>query len=608
MRSGMLPAAILAVFAALALVGAAGNSPTSDELTHLAAGRSYLATGDFRLNREHPPLLKAIAALPLIATPLFPDPVRASDAHTRMREAWGHAATDNAPQWRFGRIFFFGVTDEALARENGGTNDGFVPTASFGQADFINRTGRLFFRARAMMVLLGVLLGALIFVWSRELWGAAGGVVSLMLFAFDPNFIAHAALVTTDAGVTLFMTATAYFFWRAIRGGRRRESILFAISFALALLSKFSAVLLIPIVIAIVLLSRERIARAAALAALAVITAIGAIWIAYGFRAGDRVDVGSAIHDRAARRAALEAFPSGIRQEDVDRLRTDAPLSALERAVVFADRVNLLPETYLHGFAVTAATSIGRPSFINGRFSFAGFRDYFFWTTIYKLPVITLLAIAAGLAIGWRTEARVFILAPIVIYLGFAIWSRMNIGHRHILPIFPFVYVLCGSLGPYIAAKKKLAIVAGLILAVSANVVFLPRPASLIGHHLSYVNELGGGPLEGYRVVTDSNFDWGQDLKRLGEWLRAHEVREPVNLVYFGNADPAYYGIRYHNLRPARLPVVPGYLAVSTIDYLGVLFAADQRRYWEGFVERTEAKLVGRAGYSILIFRVERLP
>jgi len=196
-----------------------------------------------------------------------------------------------------------------------------------------------------------------------------------------------------------------------------------------------------------------------------------------------------------------------------------------------------------------------------------------------------------------------------VIYLGFAIWSRMNIGHRHILPIFPFLYVLAGSVGLWLARRRWLVAVASVALAITANLVLLPRPVSVVGRHLSYANELAGGPLQGFQKLTDSNFDWGQDLERLGRWVKRNDVREPINLVYFGNADPRYYGIRFHDLRPTLLPVqVPGYLAVSTVDHLGALFSPDRRRYWEHFVERSGGKLVGRAGYSILIFRVERLP
>ncbi|HET7705711.1 MAG TPA: glycosyltransferase family 39 protein [Thermoanaerobaculia bacterium] len=598
-------ASVLLIFGILAFINAEATSPTSDELTHLAAGLSYIETGNFRLNREHPPLLKAIAALPLAGSRLFPDETTASDAAVRTRDAWDRARTDNGSQWRFAQLFFYGVTDAALQRTGGNNDDRSTLEPSF-RTDYINPTESMFLRARMMMIALGIALGIVVFAWSKELWGAWGAFFSLLLFAFDPNFIAHSALVTTDVGVSLLMTLAVYFFWRAERG--RWHAAAFLIVFGLAFLAKFSAVLLVPTLVAIAATSRVR-KRAFLLIAAGGLTAVAAVWIAYGFRAGDAVDVESAVRDWAARRAALESFPSGIRQEDVDRLRATAPLGAIDRAILATDRLGLLPETYLFGFATTAGTAIGRPAFINGRFSLTGFYDYFAWTILYKLPLITLIAILAGIAVGWGTPARAYLLIPVAIYLGVAVWSRMNIGHRHILPIFPFLYVLAGSLGPWLARRRVVAAAAAVAIAVSANVVFFPTPVSAVGRHLSYVNEVGRGPLHGFRLVNDSNFDWGQDLERLGRWAAASRVREPINLVYFGHADPRYYGIRYHDLRPALFPVqVPGYLAISTIDYLGVLLSADQRHYWERFVERSGAALVGRAGHSILIFRIERLP
>jgi hypothetical protein len=599
---------LLLIFAILAWINAATTSPTSDELPHLAAGLSYLSTGDLRLNREHPPLLKVIAALPLVMTPLRPNEAVASDAAARLRDAWDRARTDNRSQWRFAKLFFYGVTDATLQR-TGGNNDELPSLASFSRADYVTPSESLFLRARVMMIVVGVALGIVVFVWSRELWGAPAALLSLTLFAFDPNFIAHSALVTTDVGIALMMTLALYFYWRASRERSRMLTAAFLLCLSLAFLSKFSAVLLIPMLIAIAAIAPNR-RRAFVLIFAGALSALAAIWVAYGFRAGDAVDVTAAVHDWAARRAAQGRFPSGIRQEDVDRIRGSAPLTIVDRAILAVDRTGLLPETYLFGFAETGATSIGRPSFINGKYSFAGFYDYFAWTTLYKLPILTLIAIFAGIALGWRTPARAYLLLPVAIYLGFAVWSRVNIGHRHLLPIFPLLYILAGSIGPHLARlHRALPAAVAFALAITANVVLFPRPVSMVGKHLSYANELALGPLHGFRRVNDSNFDWGQDLERLGEWARINQISEPINLVYFGTADPRYYGIRFHDLRPTLLPMrVPGFLAVSTIDYLGILFSADQRRYWEGFVERSGAELVGRAGHSILIFRVERLP
>src|SRR5687768_13707421 len=102
-------------------------------------GLSYLSTADLRLNREHPPLLKVIAALPLAMTPLRPNEAVAADTAARLRDAWDRARTDNGSQWRFAKLFFYGATDAALAR-TGGNNDELPSLASFSRADYVTPT------------------------------------------------------------------------------------------------------------------------------------------------------------------------------------------------------------------------------------------------------------------------------------------------------------------------------------------------------------------------------------------------------------------------------------------------------------------------------------
>ena len=146
-----------------------------------------------------------------------------------------------------------------------------------------------------------------------------------------------------------------------------------------------------------------------------------------------------------------------------------------------------------------------------------------------------------------------------------------------------------------------------------AFVVFAPplKPPLVVEHHLSFMNELGGGPLRGYENLADSNFDWGQDLGTLARWLEANHVREPINLCYFGTADPRYYGIRHRNLlggyvfeADRELDALPGLLAMSASNLEGVIYTAQTRARWAEFLTSRRAELVGRAGYSILIYRL----
>ena len=150
-------------------------------------------------------------------------------------------------QWIFGHDFLYSVRPEAQ-RRLGAAHITLVPTEEPpDKNDVLNDADGLLFRGRMMVLLLGVCLASLVFLWSRQMFGLAGGVFSLALFCFDPNFIAHSRLVTTDVGVALFMFGAVYFLWRLCRQITALNSTLFLLFFGLAFVTKFSAVLLIPI-------------------------------------------------------------------------------------------------------------------------------------------------------------------------------------------------------------------------------------------------------------------------------------------------------------------------------------------------------------------------
>ena len=194
------------------------------------------------------------------------------------------------------------------------------------------------------------------------------------------------------------------------------------------------------------------------------------------------------------------------------------------------------------------------------------------------------------------------------IWLAAASLSRYNIGHRHLLPMYPFLFVLCGGLAqPWsrLPARKRRWSAALVLLLVAA------APFTAYPHVLSYVNELGGGPSNGWRLLADSNVDWGQDLAELKAALDRRGIVEPVNLCYFGTADPRYHGIAHVNLpggvwfepqadfSAARRP---GWLAISANDLNGVFYDPALRAAWADFLK--DAVLVERVGYSIFLYRL----
>ena len=249
----LLPLFFLGAFAALAISSMARMSITGDEVSHLPAGYSYLTTGDFRLNPQHPPLIKALAGLPLLALDLRPvEEVR----------GWKRAR-----EWAFGRNF--------LTR---------------------NRTplDRIVFLGRLPMVGIGVLLGAALFIWARRLWGYWPALFVLYLYALCPNLLAHAPIVHTDVGVACFTVLALYALWRWAGSGRLRHAVACGVALGLALLAKYSglvtAVLVAVLFAAAVVARRRRSASSPAVivtAALAIaLIPVLLITVGFGFPHG----------------------------------------------------------------------------------------------------------------------------------------------------------------------------------------------------------------------------------------------------------------------------------------------------------------------------------
>ncbi|MFH1549644.1 MAG: phospholipid carrier-dependent glycosyltransferase, partial [Planctomycetota bacterium] len=199
---------LLGAFAAQAITSMRQKCTTFDEIAHLPAGYSYLKMGDFRMNPEHPPLGKMIAAVPL----LFHNLDGAFDSRS-----W-----QTGDEWTYGREFFFG------GRKG---ND----------ADTILFWGRL------PMVALSLCLGLLVFFWARKMYGNAAGLFALFLFAFSPNFIAHGRLANTDVPIAFFVLLSLFCFDRALRRLTPLSAALAGVTLGLALLAKFSGLLMLPV-------------------------------------------------------------------------------------------------------------------------------------------------------------------------------------------------------------------------------------------------------------------------------------------------------------------------------------------------------------------------
>ncbi|MBL9214411.1 MAG: glycosyltransferase family 39 protein [Opitutaceae bacterium] len=578
------------------------KSTTADELLHVTGGYTFNQWHDYRMHPENGALPQRWVALPLGGDPQlrYPD--------------------FNTPSWRtsdasmFGYMFFY--------RQG-------------------NDPGRLLARARAMNAWFGAATTLLVFLWARRLWGVAGAVVSGVLCALCPTMLAHSGVATSDMCVTLFLLLAVGAYWWHLNDGRLRVLLASAILFGLAAVAKHTSVLLLPMAAAMLLvrlfqpappqLGRRAFGSAAARCGYAALSlgAHGAfvglcIWGFFGFRF-------------SAFNPALP--PGGFSPSWTEILSFDGGLA---RLIAWCRDWRLLPEGYLYGFAHVLRGASGRASFLDGDHGFHGWVAFFPKAFLYKTPpslLVALLgavllaglqgrAVRAGQLRAWLYRATPLIVL-FVVYWIFALTSRLNIGHRHLLPTYPVLYLCCGLLGGAAVAGWRQCWRDGLVLAalVAALLGWHVRTAAgIYPHFLAYFSPLVGGPAEGYRHLVDSSLDWGQDLPGLKRWLDGHRrTGEPVHVAYFGSGLPEYYGIEatfmptlhpFERVRPMYWPA-PGLYAVSATMlqnvYLGLRgpwTAANERRYQQlrrdepGFraLSRHQAPppemLAGRPGYD----------
>jgi hypothetical protein len=484
-------ACVAAVVGVLEVRSALGETQTWDEGIHISAGYTYLMRGDYSWNMEHPPLVKLVSALPL--TWLHADvPVPVVDGKRRDQVQYGV---------------------EFLYRNRVGADT-------------------ILLAARSANILLTLLFAGTLAWWTRRRFGAVAALLAVVLCAFDPNLIAHGRYVTTDVPVTFFYSFACVLWVEYLERGTMRSLLPAAAAFTLAMITKFSAILLIPTFLVLygarwVQRPREFPLRRAAVAAGTVLAALflGVVVVYW--------------------------------PETVRCLTTKVPPLA-----DVANRENLVGEglwrlgrtlhlpahRFLVGLnAVAAHNAGGHTSYLLGLRSDTGWWYYFPVVFAVKSTIAALAAAAIVLVLGaWRAARAGFRNIPIMaiglafpplFYFVVSMTSGINIGMRHILPVYPFLYAGVAAL---LCSGARFSLRTGLGAALGLLQIF--ECASIAPDYLAFFNAFAGGPGNGPLYLADSNIDWGQDVKKLVHWLDAHGTRR-ARVFYFGNAQLRYYGI-----------------------------------------------------------------
>ena len=605
--------ALLALYWGMATTATRRKCATSDEQIHVAGGYSYWLAGDFRLHPENGNLPQRLVALPSLASRLpFP----------RL----------DTPDWRRSKYWTIAL-------------DFFYESG--------NDPDRILWWSRSVVAVAGAVLGWVVYRCARHAFGAPGGLISLAVFAFSPTMLSHGALATSDMVATLLLFVSALAFWRALHTLSPRTLACSSLAVGALFTAKMSAPAFLPVaaVMASVRLfagppirirfrnplqARRPRARVAALGVIAAAHALAiwlVVWTAFEWR--------------------FSAFNPVYSQPPHDHLHRGwewalSDSGTLTSAVRMARDARILPEAFLFGFAHVLRSR--RYGFMNGRLYDGGTPAYFPFAFAVKTPLgLWVLALLAGVAIavrcrhggtgrsagggrppGGRVRSGLYRATPLLslfgVYWVFALTSGINIGIRHILPVFPPLFVMVGAAGRWLTPKRRRregaqgvpalpagspvgrggrpvragdsrAIALG-ALTVAALGWLAFESLRIRPHYLAYFNQLAGGPEQAHKVLVDSCLDWGQDLPGLRDWLARHGIdgseRAPVYLGYFGHALPRYYGIPgrhflYHSKDPehrydAFLPLGGGTYCIGA-TMLQNVYGDDPRR-WSPEAER----------------------
>jgi dolichyl-phosphate-mannose-protein mannosyltransferase len=513
--------AIIVVAAAtlLAWFSSRGDSPIVDEVPHIGAGYSYVKQWDMRLNPEHPPLVKDLAGLPLLTLDI--------DQHIFNASPW---TNDVNGQWNFGRAMIF--TRNA-------------------NADLIKDL------ARAPVFLFFFISCWLVWKWMRERYGAHGALIAVILVAFSPTILAHSRLVTTDMAATTGVLAATYFFLKLLRTPSKKHFVLSTLTLGLAFLAKFNTILLGPYFVLIALLltldghpcSQRRWKKTGRALLLTAGVGFGAVlcvvWPVYVLHTWDYpVDRQSSDTQTI------------LASQDDDKILKKIALWASDTPVIRA-----LGHWTLGLAMVQQRNSGGNTIYWLGQVVRQGGPWYFPIVYFLKEPLAWWLL--SGMAIAslamhrqrhrgspkhgswWmrHTEEWVWLLW-LAFYWTISIRSTLNIGIRHLLPIYPFAIMLVAGrltiLIDWLRAHdpRRLQWFGAIIALLLGWYVF--ETVHVHPYYLTYFNQIAGGPSGGYRYVVDSNLDWGQDAKRLAQWVHEHAVNR-ICVDYFGWSDVSWY-------------------------------------------------------------------
>ena len=562
----LLAGVLIAAFLLQSFFASQLKSPVFDEPAHIAAGLSYLQTGEFGANPQHPPLLKEMSALSLLLAGVrWPDSAEARQLIQGSKPGL---------EWPVGN---------AIIAANG--------------------PDKVMFWARLPFILLAALLGILLYAWGRQMVGPVAALGALFLYALDPTVLAHSYLVTTDAGLTAFTVLFLWALWSYVRHPGWKRLVLCGLALGAVLGTKFSAVLLLPVG-AVLLLAALRWPAEPGLGRLP--TTLGRSKIRRGSRAPEPAPPRSGQLRKCA--VAAGAF-----------LAMCLVAALVIQALYFFSSDPLL---YLAGLRrVNADHSSEYLTFMAGQLK-PRFLSYFAVAYLLKEPAAGILLAAVGLVVLLRSKTipllgKLFLLLPpAVLFAGYTL-AADGAGIRYIVPCLPFAFLI-GGVGLEALIRNRSW--GGRWVAAALCAWIVVAAAGIYPDHLSYFNEtacllqdpreigLDGGTRCGPLWLDESNVDWGQGLKQLKAWMDQHAKGRTIHLAYHGSFPPEGYGVSYEPIgMPGLRNPVPGLYVFSAHLVARVPVLAEKLGSDAGqWLRRTPPTAI--VGHSLYVYDIPQGP
>jgi len=547
----------------LMLFSALGDSVTTDELTLIPNGVANITTGELRFDVESAPLLPALSGIAVV-------PSGARFPYDR----WRSESADP-----YGSLV---ACDDDVGEE-------FL-FASRNDPDLVVLLARL------PIMLLMLLFGCLVYAWARTLYGASAGLLALALFAFNTNILAHGHLATTDAGLALGVFANLFCLYRFLMRPTWWRLIVVGVTLGLAIAAKFTALLLLPtyaLVMATSLVypffpstgtawldgvnSSRRSARAArTFACLAIVVAIGlvTVWLVY---LPQTVNLQPSMQQKFV----AATYNGSFRPQ----------LEAMTHSPILRPAVQMFIAAWTKFWHERG----GATSVLLGQVSSTGWWYYYPLALWWKTQLALFVLVATAL-IGWNkldrrslTSEFYLLMVPVGLLVA-GMSSKLDLGIRYMLPIYPFLFVFVSKLASKFnpaetlefltkraSARQGSTATAAITVIVAISMVwYVANSLIAFPNYVAYFNEVVGGCQNGERYLSDSNLDWGQDAKRLAAWTQENAVSRIYVDILAGPASPKHYlGKRMVEWSPEK-GQPRGYFAVSSTTYwLSIASAAN---------------------------------